>query len=207
MKPVNNLIIEKYDSEEDWLEGRTGCISGSKLGGLLSKRDKKPLKGYYSLIAERIAIPANMENVMDRGHRLEDDAIDRFEKETGIKIIRDLVIWRRKDDPNIIVSPDGYTKDLKTAVEIKCLNSASHIEAILTNQIPAEYKEQVIQYFVVSEKLETLYFIMFDPRLPNKDYLCFTFKREEMQEEIAEYLELEREVLKQIEVYEKLLTF
>ena len=38
---------------------------------VILKRDKKPLKGFYELIAEQVAIPADGENAMDRGKRLE----------------------------------------------------------------------------------------------------------------------------------------
>jgi hypothetical protein len=44
---------------------------------------------------------------MDRGKRLEDEAIERFAKETGKKVNTDLVLWMRDDDENIAVSPDG----------------------------------------------------------------------------------------------------
>jgi len=79
------MKILKFDNEQDWLFARLGRITGTRLGNLLSKRDRKPLKGFYEIIAERIAIPADYENVMDRGKRLEDDAIERLPKKQGKK--------------------------------------------------------------------------------------------------------------------------
>ena len=69
----------------------------------------------------------------------------------------------RDDDENIAVSPDGFIGTTE-AVECKCLSSARHIEALLTRAIPSEYEYQVLQYFIVNDKLEMLNFVCYDPR-------------------------------------------
>src|SRR5207244_2924894 len=128
----------------------------SKLGSLIGKRDGKPKKGYYELIAERVALPPTGENAMDRGTRLEDEAVQRFAQETGKNVDTSLVIWSRDESDEIANSPDGFiTKKVKgkkepvvtEAVECKCLSSASFIEAYITREIPSEYEHQVLQYF------------------------------------------------------------
>lgn len=199
------MKITKFDTEETWLEARKGKITGSRLGSVFSKRDKKPLKTYYEIIAERVAIPADGENVMDRGHRLEDEAAEMFTKETGKKVDTSLVIWSRDDNENIAISPDGVISPTE-AIEIKCLNSASHIEAWLTKDVPSEYEHQVLQYFIVNDNLETLYFCFYDPRMP-KDFFFFEIKRLNVQEKIAEYLALEQTALAEIEDIVSSLTF
>lgn len=195
----------KFTDEQEWLEARRGRITGTRLGSLLSKRDKKPLKGYYEIIAERVAVPHDGENVMDRGKRLEDEAIERFSQETGKKVDPSLVLWCREDDENIALSPDGIIGKTE-AVEVKCLNSAAHIEAYLTKEVPSEYEMQVLQYFIVNDDLKTLYFVFYDPRMP-KDFFFLTINREDMQEKVDEYLSLEREVLAQIQEIATTLTF
>jgi putative phage-type endonuclease len=189
-----------FDTEEAWLEARRGKITGTKVGKLYSKRDRKPLASYYELIAERIALPPDGENVMDRGKRLEDEAIERFAKETGKKVNADLVLWCRDDDENIAVSPDGYIGKTE-AVECKCLSSARH-----TQEIPDDYEYQVLQYFIVNDKLKTLYFVFYDPRMP-KDFFYLTIHRKQLYGQINEYLEIERKVLAEIAEIEKQLTF
>lgn len=195
----------KFNTEEEWLEARKGKITGSRLGSIFSKRDKKPLKGYYELIAERVAIPADGENVMDRGKRLEDEAMELFEKETSKKVDKSLVLWARDENENIAISPDGSIGETE-AVEVKCLNSASHIEAWITKDIPSEYEYQVLQYFIVNDKLEKLYFCFYDPRMP-KDFFFFEVNRLNVQEKIAEYLALQQTALAEIEDIIKQLTF
>ena len=71
------MKILKYENIEEWLEARRGKITGTRLKDLIMKRSSKHKIGFYELIAERVAIPANDENVMDRGHRLEELALDR----------------------------------------------------------------------------------------------------------------------------------
>jgi putative phage-type endonuclease len=201
-------------SEEEWLEARAGRITGSKLGSLIGKRDGKPKKGYYELIAEKVALPPSGENVMDRGHRLETEAVSRFILETGKDVDTSLVIWSRDDSDDIAISPDGFISKkledncvvISEAVEVKCLNSASHIEAFLTKEIPSEYEHQVLQYFIVNDQLEKLYFVFYDPRMP-KDFFIIEKTRTELQEDIAFYLFLEHKVLAEVAEIEKMLTF
>lgn len=202
-----------FSDRDEWLNARMGRITGSKLGSLIGKRDGKPKKGYWELIAEKVALPPNGENAMDRGTRLEDEAVSRFIVETGKDVDTSLVIWSREDSDDIAISPDGFiTKKVKgktvvtEAVECKCLNSASHIEAFITKEIPSEYREQVVQYFVVNDDLQKLYFVFYDPRMP-KDFFWREITREGVQVEIDYYLELEYRVLAEVADIEKLLTF
>jgi len=199
------MKILKFNDENSWLEARRGKITGTRLKGLINKRGGKPKIGYYELIAERVAIPHNGESYMDRGHRLEDDAIARFEKETGKKVNSDLVIWQRDDNEYIAISPDGYIGK-KEALECKCLSSPRHIEALLTNKVPSEYEEQTLQYFIVNDALTTLYLVFYDPSMP-KGFFYLTIKRKDVKDKVEEYLELERKLLSEIDEIEKQLTF
>ena len=199
------MKILKFKEEEEWLESRRGKITGTRLGKLISKRNKKPLIGYYEVLAERIAIPEDDENKMDRGKRLEEFAIERFAKETKKKVDSSLVLWCRNDNENIAISPDGFIGKTE-AVEVKCLSSARHIEAWLTKKIPNEYECQIIQYFLVNDDLKKLYFVFYDLRMPKEFFYC-TVKRRDVQEKVEEYLALEKRVLKEIKELEKEFTF
>jgi putative phage-type endonuclease len=204
-KHKTSMKINKFETEQEWLDARRGKITGTRLKDLILKRGTKPKLGFYEIIAERVAIPPNEENLMDRGHRLETDAMERFAKETDKKVNTDLVVWTRDDNEDIAISPDGFIGKTE-AVEVKCLSSARHIEAWLTKEIPAEYQEQVIQYFIVNDDLQKLYFVFFDPRMP-KDFFYFTIERESVEEKVVEYLELEKKVLAEIAEIERQLTF
>lgn len=206
-----------YENRDEWLFGRRGKITGSRLKDIVVKRGTGKKIGYYELIAERLGVPADQENMMERGSRLEADAIERFVEETKVKVDTSLVIWTRDDNESIAISPDGFIGD-KEAVEAKCLSSARHIEAFLTKEIPDEYRMQAIQYFIVNDELETLHVVFFDPRFAmfvdpdtskkNKiDYFVLDVKRVEVEKEVAEYLEYQRNVIKEVNDIVNQLTF
>lgn len=198
------MQIHKFNNREDWLQFRKGKISGSRLKDIIVKRGTGHKKGYYELIAERLAVDESEfegfipnETPMNRGTRLEKHAIERFRNETGKKVDESLIIWSKDDNSDITVSPDGIISD-EEAVECKCLSSASHIEAYLTNEIPSEYVEQGIQYFIVNEKLQKLYFVFYDPRIPVKDYFVIEMNRSEVESEIKLYAEFQIKTIEEI---------
>jgi len=185
-----------YKSREEWLAARQGKITGTRVKDLIVKRGTGKKKGYYELIAERLATVPDGENPMDRGTRLESEAILRFIKETKKEVDTSLVIWSRDDNDSIAISPDGFIDQVE-AVEVKCLSSASHIEAYLTQEVPTEYKDQTIQYFVVNDLLRTLYVVFYDPRIPCKDYFVLEVQRD--QGKVDEYLEYERTAMREVD--------
>lgn len=201
------MITKKYQSKEEWMADRAGKITGSRLKDIVVKRGTGKKLGYYELIAERIAVTQEEEEApMERGQRLEPEAIERFQKETGKKVNNDLIIWQREDNPSIAVSPDGFIGKTE-AVEVKCLSSARHIEAWLTNQIPDEYEFQVLQYFIVNDSLKTLYVVFYDPRISCKEYFVIKVDRSSVEEKVKEYLEYQMNVLEEVNKIVNELTF
>ena len=187
-----------FQNRDEWMFARRGKITGSRLKDLIVKRGTGKKKGYYELIAERIAVEPTDENPMERGNRLEAEAIARFTKETGKEVDTSLIMWTRDDDESIAVSPDGIINETE-AIEVKCLSSASHIEAFLTQEVPSEYQDQTVQYFCVNDTLQTLYMVFYDPRMSVKDYFTLEVKRDEIQSKIDEYLEYQMTTLNEIE--------
>lgn len=192
------MIVKEYQSKEEWLLARKGKITGSRLKDIITKRGSGKKKGYYELIAERIAVPPTDENPLERGNRLEVEAVNRFKLETEKEVDTSLVLWMREDDESIAISPDGFIGETE-AVEVKCLSSASHIEAYLTNEIPSEYQDQVVQYFIVNDKLEKLYSVFYDPRIPCKDYFVIETTREQLGTKIEEYLQYQKDIIDEID--------
>lgn len=204
-KPVASYKVLKFDTEAEWMEAREGIFTGTKAEAAGIKRGGGRKIGFYKILAERIAIPPDGENVMDRGKRLEEYALERFTVVTGKAVNHDKVLWVRKDDKDIAISPDGDVVGEPAAVEVKCLASANHIEAMLTNKVPSDYWEQCLQYFVVREDLEVLYFILYDPRMP-VDLFVITLQRFDLEEEIKEQLEDIRSALVELRRLENELT-
>ena len=198
----------KFDSNEQWMAARLGKITGSRLKDIVVKRGTGKKIGYYELIAERLGVPADDEKPMDRGHRLENEAMERFSKETGQKVDMSLIMWTRDDNESIAISPDGVIGKTE-AVEVKCLSSARHMEAYLTREVPDEYQMQGIQYFICNDKLKKLHFVFYDPRFLVEKVVYFTIEitRDQVAKEIEEYLAYERNVIMEIDRIVNQLTF
>lgn len=201
------MKVKQFQNKEEWLLARRGKITGSRLKDIVVKRGTEEKIGFYEIIAERLATTPEDENAMDRGTRLEDEAIKKFQEKIDTIIETPLVIWEREDNPNIAISPDGFIGEYE-AVEVKCLSSARHIEAKLTGEYPKEYHEQVLQYFIVNDNLQKLHFVMYDPRMPEKlQLVIFEVNREQVKEEIEELLEYQKDKLARIDEIINQLTF
>lgn len=195
MKRVN---IEQ--NTEEWREWRKGKITGSRLKDIIVKRGTARKLGFYEVLAERLAVPHENDDddVMERGHTLEQTAINEFEEVTGHKVNTDCGVWVSDTNEHVALSPDGEI-DEQHAVEVKCLSSARHLQAYFEQKIPIEYEAQVCQYFIVNEKLEQLYFVFFDPRIPAKPLHYIIADRAEWEKKITEYNDYEQEALQDID--------
>ena len=189
-------IIEVEQGSSEWMSFREGKRTGTTVGKIFAKSRKtgemydttKPLITFYQKVAERLAEGTGdddgLESSRERGKDLEEEAINEAERQLGLKLIRGNV-WQA-DDLNHIESPDAYTKDLKTAVEIKCLSSARHIQAICENRPPQEYYAEYLNYFLVNADLETLYIFLYDPRfmLDHLKWHAFKLSRKDIEYDI-----------------------
>lgn len=195
-------IIKCEQNTDAWLDARKGKITGSKLKDIVVKRGTGRKIGFYELIADRLSIQEEPEDVMERGHRLEQEAIDKFSEITGLKVETDIGICVSDENPNIALSPDGLIKTkgkYAEAVEVKCLSAARHLQAYFEKAIPDEYEFQKLQYFIVNEDLQVLYFVFYDPRVTVKPLHFLEITREEVEEDIKTYLEYQKNVLKEVE--------
>lgn len=193
-----------YDSHEAWMVARLGKITGSGAHKTVTVKGDETKAGVWLAAAESIvgslAIAEDeltSAQAMQRGHDLEPAAIERFEKETGKKVRRGHIIWEREDDTRIAISPDApIGKGMVEALEVKCLLSAKHVEALYTKQIPKNtsgYNEQKLQYFIANPRLQRLYWGFYHPDFPaGLDFFYLTFSRKELEPEIEKYLEAER---------------
>lgn len=190
------MKIERFEDRWSWLEARRGKITGTKLHDVITYKGHTTKIGVYELMAERLGVSADGEDPAERGHRLEPEALKRFQKETGKKLNTEMVIWSREEEDDIAISPDGFTDDLTEAVDVKCLSSPKHLKAYFEKKLPEpEYEAQALQYFIVNEKLQRLYFAFFDPRLYKPDFFFLTIERKDKLNEIDHYHAKEAEIL------------
>ena len=155
----------------------------------------------YKLIAQRIAKPINPNDYADRipegatysamlrGQILEEEARDLISEKLGKQIIPGRV-WQSDVNEYMICSPDGEIVDdtgkVSEAVEIKCLDSWKVVKAYYEKHPPLDYEAQIIQYFLVNENLQKLYFCIYSDVFTNPDLglQIFELKREDYREKI-----------------------
>lgn len=195
--------MKKHNIEQgtpEWHQLRKGKITGTQLKDIMGT-PKKREDAIYEIIAERLTIGVedseNYENAMDRGIRLEPDAISAFELETG-KIVEVTGFCEDDTNPMIANSPDGLIGETE-AVEAKCMGGKNHVKMWLTNEVPDDYKWQVVQYFIVNKKLEKLYFIGYNPDISIHPLHIIEVKREQIQEAIEKAVVGQEQFLLEVE--------
>lgn len=201
-------IVDVQQNTEEWVDYRKGKISGTMLGDLYSKRGNRKI-GFYDLIAQRLALDPDDENRMERGLRLEDEAVLKFEELTGKKVER-VGICVHDKYPEIINSPDGIIKSggkYTEALEIKCISPARHIQAIVEDAVPNEFEAQKLQYFIVNPDLEKLHFMFYDPRIATKPVHIIEVTREELGDLPDKYLAFQLEQLEEVNAIVERLAF
>ena len=155
----------------------------------------------YKLIAQRIAKPINPNDYADRipegatysamlrGQILEEEARELISEKLGKQIIPGRV-WQSEENEYMICSPDGEIVDdtgkVSEAVEIKCLDSWKVVKAYYEKHPPLDYEAQIIQYFLVNENLQKLYFCIYSDVFTNPELglQIFELKREDYREKI-----------------------
>lgn len=195
--------MKKYNVEQksdEWHHLRKGKITGTTLKAIMGT-PKARQDAIYELIAERLTkgveSEGDYENSMDRGNRLEPDAIAMFEIETGKQIERTGFC---EDDTNPLIanSPDGLIGE-DEAVESKSMGGKNHVKMWLTNEVPDEYLWQVVQYFIVNEKLQKLYFIGYNPDITVHPLHIIEVTRQDLFAEIMSGRKSQEAVLMEID--------
>jgi hypothetical protein len=204
-------IMNVDQNSQEWLEARKGKITGSKLRDIVVKRGNGKKIGFYQLIADRLGIEEAYIDPRERGHGLEHEAIEEFEKVCEVEVDKDVGLCVSDLNENIALSPDGLIKDedgtYSQAVEVKCLGSARHIEAVLEDRIPQEYEMQACQYFIVNENLQVLYFVFYDPRIIAKPLHIIQIAREDFEADIEEYRDYQLRTLVEVDAAVEKLAF
>lgn len=214
--------LSQTEDREAWLQLRRGKITGAKAKSvkmLTRGKDRLP-QGFWQLLAEKIAVGADGEDDMKRAHRLENEALEITASKFNLNLNLDPGMWVSDDNEDLAVSPDAAedTEEPTYAAEAKCLSSANHLKFVIKDQkaqkealyrsmdsIPdttrAAYREQVIQYFVINEHLQTLYFTFYDDRIVLDKYMhhVVVINREDILNEIEAQKTMQLETLAEIE--------
>lgn len=217
-------IYRTEQQSQEWLDARRGKVTGSKVKGVRrqARNSDKRYQTFWDIIAEKMSIAADGEKPMDRGHRVEPDALVAAGKMLGLEFDEEPGMWISDLDDDMGVSPDGAQPvegdALPTyAAEVKSLSSGNHLRFIYEDRlarklegynpidsVPNEdkhyFRDQVIQYFVVNEKLEKMFFILHDDRIVVDHLVTYIIEinRADILDRIEDNTNMEFEALMQI---------
>jgi len=204
-------ILNVEQGTKEWSDARRCMITGTKLDDVMGTS-----LAQVQLICELIAEEATeqtkmtrMTDEMQRGSDEEEFAVKLFEEVHSKELVRG-GMWRSDEYDFLACSPDAYvvdpSGDVLEAVEVKnpdsktvifdrLVNLVPHDELGLTKSkipflgIPAQYKYQCINYFLVNRKLQKLHFVIHDARFidPKAKLSVITLDRsnEVLQDEIT----------------------
>jgi putative phage-type endonuclease len=199
----------KHQGSGAWFNSRTGKVTASRMAAAMSflksgaeASERRKLK--IEILAERLTgdiVPKYQTTEMAWGIEQEPAAKEAFEAHTGL-LIKDLPFVDHPRIENCGASPDGLVSD-GALIEIKCPSTGKHIEYLLADVVPEEYKPQMILQAACMGKSE-IYFVSYDPRLPEKQSL-FIKKYQPTKEETEKIENAAVKFLEEVdEMFEKL---
>lgn len=146
----------------DWLQLRHGKITGTASKGLFVKSDTLLIDLISQHIEDWELEDSYSSADMVRGNELEPYAREAISDELFISF-KEIGFIQNAAIPILGLSPDGLSEDDTIGLEIKCPKAKKHTETILANEIPSDNIHQVLHYFTVNPKLETMYFVSYRP--------------------------------------------
>lgn len=197
-------IIKVEQNTPEWEAERRGRVGGSDTKGILPpSRGNGDAAGFWHKIGERLTLTREDldERPMDRGHRLEDEAIAELETIVGLKFNTNAGIWRSDENDMVQLSPDAAEDSDKPtyAAEIKSLSAGKHFKTLHAQKFSALdgidlvpddystcYREQALEYFVVNPDLEVLFFALYLPEAIYAEHriVVITVNREDVADEV-----------------------
>lgn len=163
--------MQNPQDKNSWVAKRRGKITASRIGLVTRrKKDGKPYAGYQDylmdVVTERLTDKATehfVSDAMQWGIDQEDAAAQFYAFERGANIdYSDFVdhehIPMCGASPDRLVGTDGL-------LEIKCPNTRTHIDFLLSGEIPIDYQFQT-QWQMECTGRAWCDFMSYDPRLP-----------------------------------------
>jgi putative phage-type endonuclease len=155
---------------DEWFAARLGKVTGSRVSDVMAKTKSgySATRANYmaQLICERLTgvkAESFTSAAMEWGVENEPLAVAAYEAKAGVFVEPVGFI----EHPTIALagaSPDGFTA-LDGLIEIKCPNSATHIDTLLNQDVDSKYIKQM-QWQMACTGRQWCDFVSFDPRLP-----------------------------------------
>jgi len=155
---------------DEWFSARIGKVTASRVADVVAKTKS----GYSAsrdnymaqLVCERLTgKPAESFSNAAMQWGTETEPLARAAYEAKIDVLVDEVGFI--DHPSIVnsgASPDGLV-GADGLIEIKCPNTATHIDTLLSQTVPKKYADQIFWQMACTGR-DWCDFVSYDPRLP-----------------------------------------
>lgn len=170
------IIIDVEQGSDEWRKARLGCVTASRVADLLLKTKA----GKYSakrndylveLVCERLTgedIPVFENFEMRWGLEKEPDAADLYGFTRDVEPMK-VGLVKHPEIERALASPDRLIGD-EGMIEIKCPKSTTHVNYMMTEEVPPEYQLQVFWQLACTGR-SWCDFVSFDPRMPGNAQL------------------------------------
>jgi putative phage-type endonuclease len=164
------MTEEIIQGSDEWKQLRLGKVTASRVADVVAKTKSGPSasRANYAaqLIAERLTgVPAESYTnaAMEHGTATEPEARAAYEFYQGVTVeqigfVEHPAIDQAGCSPDGLVGTDGL-------VEIKCPNTATHLDTLLNQVVPGKYDTQ-IQFQMACTGRQWCDFVSYDPRMP-----------------------------------------
>lgn len=188
---------------EEWFAARVGKVTASKIADLMARGAKgQKLAGWDNymaqLLTERLTgQPSDSFSnaAMQWGVETEPQARAAYQFLTD-RTVEEVGFVTHPDIAESGASPDGLVGD-DGLVEIKCPNTATHLDTLITETVPGRYVSQM-QWQMACTGRAWCDFASFDPRLPPEMHL-FVKRVNRDDEAIAQMESAVREFLAELQ--------
>ena len=193
-------MIEMIEQRSDeWFAARLGKVTASRVADVIAKTKtgySTSRENYMAqLVVERMTqkpTESYSNAAMQWGTDQEPFARAAYELSEGV-MVEEVGFVPHPNIPMAGASPDGFV-GVNGLVEIKCPNTATMIETLLTNKCPQKYFTQIQFQLACTDRVFCDY-VVFDPRMPEDLQLFVTrIERDEdyiahIEDEIQTFLE------------------
>ena len=188
--------MEIEQRSEDWFAIRLGKVTASRVADVIAKTKtgySTSRENYMAqLVVERLTqtkAESYTNAAMQWGTDQEPFARAAYEAAQGV-MVEEVGFVPHPTIEWAGASPDGLVGD-DGLVEIKCPNTATMIEALLTGKVPTKYFTQM-QFQMACTGTKFCDYAVFDPRMPAKAQLFIT----RVNRDDAYIAEIESEIVK-----------
>ena len=164
------MTEEIIQGSDEWKALRLGKVTASRVADVVAKTKSGPSasRANYAaqLIAERLTgtVAESYTNAaMQHGTETEPEARAAYEFYQGVTV-REVAFVPHPKIEQSGCSPDGLVGE-DGLVEIKCPQTAAHLETLLGQAVPGKYETQM-QYQMACTGRKWCDYVSYDPRMP-----------------------------------------